>query len=429
MILTFPWLALVASLSAQNTLPTVEQLLQPLPQAKSEPVMESLEGKVMCGYQGWFTTAGDGSALPWTHWTTNRSMPNEKNIRVEMWPDLSEYGREERYATELFHTDGRKAELFSSVHPQTVRRHFSWMMQYGIDGVFVQRFATALGDPRVMQIRTHVLAQCRLAANQEGRAYAVMYDLSGLKQGETKTVIEDWKRLSEQMKITSDGSYVRHRGKPLVAIWGLGFSDNRKYTLQECEALIDFFREQGCSLMIGVPTWWRQLKGDAVADPELHRILKKVDVISPWTVGRYRDQAGIERHQKEHVIGDMAWCDQEKIDYLPVVFPGFSWRNMNRDQAFDAIPRQGGQFLWSQCVAAKQQKAKMLYVAMFDEVDEGTAIFKCTSDTPDTGDVKFLREPSLPSDHYLKVTGAAGKMLRGEMPVVEKVQEAVKSTR
>jgi hypothetical protein len=57
----------------------------------------------------------------------------------------------------------------------------------------------------------------------------------------------------------------------------------------------------------------------------------------------------------------------------------------------------------------------MLYVAMFDEVDEGTAIFKCTSDTPDTGDLKFLREPALPSDHYLKVTGAAGKLLRGEI--------------
>jgi hypothetical protein len=88
---------------------------------------------------------------------------------------------------------------------------------------------------------------------------------------------------------------------------------------------------------------------------------------------------------------------------------------MNRDAPFNAIPRRGGAFLWEQCVAAKKQGASMLYFAMFDEVDEGTAIFKCTSDTPDTGELKFLREPSLPSDHYLKVTAAAGKLLRGEI--------------
>ena len=57
----------------------------------------------------------------------------------------------------------------------------------------------------------------------------------------------------------------------------------------------------------------------------------------------------------------------------------------------------------------------MLYVAMFDELDEGTAIFK-TTNTPPVGESPFLKEPELQSDHYLWLTGQVGKMLRGQLP-------------
>ncbi len=106
-------------------------------------------------------------------------------------------------------------------------------------------------------------------------------------------------------------------------------------------------------------------------------------------------------------------------DYLPVIFPGFSWTNLSKSRGeeavFDAIPRRGGGFLWSQAVAAKQAGAEMLYLAMFDELDEGTAIFKTRSDPP-VGESRFLAEPGLAPDHYLRLSGAIGKMLRGEIP-------------
>jgi hypothetical protein len=63
----------------------------------------------------------------------------------------------------------------------------------------------------------------------------------------------------------------------------------------------------------------------------------------------------------------------------------------------------------------------MLYVAMFDEVDEGTAIFKVTNHPPTgPGDgVQFATYEGLPSDHYLRLTGLAGPVLRGELAAAD----------
>ena len=61
----------------------------------------------------------------------------------------------------------------------------------------------------------------------------------------------------------------------------------------------------------------------------------------------------------------------------------------------------------------------MLYIAMFDEVDEGTAIFKCTNNPPTDGGSKFVTFNGLPSDFYLRLAGQAGKLLRDEIPLTE----------
>ncbi len=386
----------------------------------------TLSNKVMCGYQGWFNAEGDGAERGWVHWTKRRGPLAPGSAKIDLWPDVSELGAEERFATGFKHSDGRTAEVFSAFKQPTVLRHFQWMRDYGIDGAFVQRFITDLRDPRALRHNNTVLANCREGANRFGRAYAVMYDLSGLGTNRIQEVMDDWSALRTRMRVTDDPAYLRHRGHPLVVVWGIGFNDGRRYTLEECKRLVEFLKKDGCSVMLGVPSYWREMTRDSVKDPALHEVIKLADVISPWAVGRYRGTNEAARHAEKTLKPDIAWCAQQKLDFLPVVFPGFSWFNMTGKQ-FDGMPREKGNFLWSQFVGAKRAGANMIYVAMFDEVDEGTAIFKCVNDVPVAEGTKFVTYEGLPSDFYLRLTGAGAKMLRGELPVTDAIPASVLS--
>ena len=54
---------------------------------------------------------------------------------------------------------------------------------------------------------------------------------------------------------------------------------------------------------------------------------------------------------------------------------------------------------------------------MFDEIDEGTAIFKCAQKVP-VGKSTFVPiEEGVESDHYLKLVGEAAKILRKEKAI------------
>ena len=67
-----------------------------------------------------------------------------------------------------------------------------------------------------------------------------------------------------------------------------------------------------------------------MADKKLHDIIRAADIISPWTVGRYVSPISVVRHAEQRWKPDIEWCAQHGKEYLPVVFPGFSWHNMKR---------------------------------------------------------------------------------------------------
>lgn len=318
--------------------------------------------------------------------------------------------------------------------------HFKWMKEYGIDGVFMQRFFNSTRSGNERNASNTVLKYALEAASKYDRAIAVMYDLSGLRASgeDCSSVIEDWKFLVDSLKATNqtgNKTYLHHRGKPLVTIWGLGFPD-RPYDIRNIgiQRLIDFLKNDpvygGCSIMLGVPTYWRELDADCSHDPYLHEIIKQSDIVMPWMVQRFSPllHNDMDRY-RDVILSDIRWCNENNIEYAPCVCPGFSWHNLSTHAFPDdvkpvgSIPRQGGRFYWQQISTALLAGADRLYVAMFDEVNEGTAIFKCTNNPPVSKTAQFIDMDGKPSDQYLWLTGEAAKMLRKEKPLSMKLPE------
>lgn len=382
----------------------------------------TLNRKLLMGYQGWFSAPGDGSAQnSWVHWFRNNT-PTAANANFDLWPDTSELDADELFSTSMTYSDGSPAKLYSAYKQKTVVRHFQWMRENNLDGVFFQRFLSDLNGANISALRNQVAVNVRVGAETHGRVFAIMYDISGYA---TNTLVSkltnDWLYLVNTQKVTNSPAYLHHQGKPVVAIWGFGFS-GRSDTPQQAQQAIAWFKAAGCTVMGGLPTNWRTLTGDAQTDPAWSAVFRSFDVISPWSVGRYSNNSGADNFRVNQIVPDLADCTSHGIDYLPVIFPGFSWANLKQNGLYNQIPRNGGNFYWRQAYNAVRSGCTMVYGAMFDEVDEGTAMYKCVptaAQLPVQGTFVPLDIDgyNLGSDWYLRLADQAGKMLRGEIPV------------
>jgi len=376
-----------------------------VPARSAEVDASTLRGKVICGYQGWFRCPGDESKRGWFHWSRDRSRIAPETLTFEMWPDLTEYTEAEKFPALGFrYPDGSPAYLFSSAHPRTVERHFEWMRDYGIDGVFVQRFANGLRDRAEA---SRVLGYARTAANHTGRVFAVEYDLSGAPtNGLPERLAADWKWLVDEMKITSDPRYLHQDGKPVLVIFGF-YSD--RFAATVAHRIMDFFKDDPkyrVFLVGGVPWPWRSEK-----DPEWARAYRRLDGIKPWNVGNASKRDGVMHAATRTWADDLAEARRAGMLWMPVLYPGFSWDNLqHKPPGSTNIPRRGGAFFREQFEAAARLGAETAFVAMFDEVDEGTAVFKVTNTPPQPG--HFVTLEGLPTDTYLRLTGEGTKMLR-----------------
>lgn len=393
----------------------------------------TIRKKVLCGYQGWFRAPGDGTHSGWAHWSHGPKLA-PATISVEMWPDMSEFSKEEKFPAPGFtYPDGSQAYLFSSAQPKTVQRHFEWMAKYGIDGVLVQRFVSGLPDggpasehvalargeaERLLSARrrasTIVLRAARAAAQRTGRVFAVEYDMTGMPTDRLyERLIGDWKWLVDDTKLTADPRYLHQDGKPVLAIFG--FYDDR-FDGRLANRIIDFFKNDPkyhACLIGGCPWWWRREK-----DPEWARAFHRFDVISPWNVGNHTTEGGRVYAATVTWAADLQEARKVGMLYMPVFYPGFRWDNLQRKRDL-SIPRLGGEFFWRQFTTAAALGIDVAKVAMFDEVDEGTAIFKVTNTPPVEG--RFLTFENKPPDWYLRLTGEGTMLLRKERPASETI--------
>jgi hypothetical protein len=299
----------------------------------------TLHHKVLCGYQGWFRCPGDPANEGWVHWSRRGDRIAPDTLTFEMWPDMREYGWDERYAASGFtHPDGTQASLFSSANPNTVERHFKWMRQYGLEGVFLQRFLVNIGNPSL----DRVLDNVRASAKSTGRTYAIFYDMTAYPPDKTyETLVADWKRLVDEKRITKDDRYLHDNGKPVLVVWGF-FED--RFGPELANRIIDFFKNDpkyGVTLIGGVQWNWRT----AAKDPEWAKVFRRFDIISPWNVGNVMRENGKRYASTAYWKADIAEAAKHGERWMPVIYPGFGWTNLKGKGApGPTIPRLGGEF-------------------------------------------------------------------------------------
>jgi len=284
----------------------------------------------------------------------------------------------------------------------------------------MQRFVGVIGSLR--QEHDAVLRHAAASAEENGRVIAVEYDISGGKEDTAFEILKsDWLYLTSDLQITKSPAYLHEKGKPVVSIWGLGVKGRIADPIL-AKQIVQWFKTEGSATVIGgVPAGWATLSGDSQTDPGWAEVYKELDIVQPWTVGRYKDDRSAAAWEASHLIPDIAMTRRNHQEYMPVIFPGFSWHNLKPNDPSNQIPREGGRFLWEEAMEAKAAGANMVKIAMFDEVNEGTAILKAAptrNAAPAEAPFVTLDADSvpLPNDWYLRVAGAIARVYHGEAP-------------
>lgn len=405
---------------------------------------QSLNHKLIVGYQGWFGCPGDfENNTRWQHWFLNTD--RAEDLVVDQLPSVNEIAQADLCPTSMKRSDGSTVFLFSSQNPRVVKTHFQWMKKRGVDGVAAQRFISELSDPVAKRRMDNVLHNIRSAAEATGRFFYVTYDVSGANPA---TVIDavraDWRHLNDTQKITASSNYLHDNAKPVLQLWGFGFEGRPGDAAQVLSLINDLKAGQNslraATMIGGVPTNWRTLDGDAKRGAAWREVYAAYDVLSPWTVGRYGDDNGVDRFVRDRVTPDLAMLQNSRQRYMPVIFPGFSWANLMKQRAkmsgeknaakLNQISRRCGNFLWKQASSMMDAGATTLYAAMFDEVDEATALFptepKSTALPRDTAMIYLNNDGcALPDDWYLNIAGKVGAHLKERRQLPRSLQSVI----
>ena len=209
-------------------------------------------------------------------------------------------------------------------------------------------------------------------------------------------------------------------------------------------------------LIGGVPSRWRDLSGDSRSDSIWQTVYESLDGIHPWHAGRWSTIDYFIWWYENRITKDAELCSQLGKLYMPTMCKsradgtgtiltssqysklflfnliisgaGFSWHNLkNGQQEMNAIPRLGGRLMWAQAYNyVKDDNIRSIWMAQFDEVDEGTAIYKVAAtqqEVPAQGKWLTLDADGieLPNDWYLRLCGEAQKMMRGEIDLTDAI--------
>lgn len=378
----------------------------------------TLDGKVITGYQGWFGTERD--ACPergWLHWSsvTPPSLYGSRknslyNVTFNLYPSVDEYST--LYETALPDLGGGgTARLFSSYDYDTIDLHFKWMQEYGIETVALQRFFVSINNP-VIQHFNAVLDHVIAAAEKYGRSFYISYDPAGFTyDGFIDLLKRDFNNIKE--KLTASPAYQYHDGKPVVQVVEVGnITAFYSRTIDEALEMIDFLKEQGFYVILGTPSYWRADINDAIPGYHDAGVYMAANMISPWMVGRFGRVTEVPHFYENICRPDFLYCAGRGVRYTPSMFAGFDFSMWVNDESkkFNEIPRLAGEFFTVQAKNILELGAQTVYLGMFDEYDESTAIAKAASDSFEVPRAaRFVTYSSdgvfVGGDYYLRLAG------------------------
>jgi hypothetical protein len=388
-------------------------------QAQADVVVDKgVVGKVITGYQGWFNFSGDGTPLSWRHWFG--TSPNPHGITFEVYPDIREYNDRDMAVIPASRGlgklgDGRDAKLFSSFKEDVIDTHVKWMQEYEIDGTALQRFMSYTTDNRKAPSDSIAVRLARATVKYD-RLFYIMWDM-GASDTDVARLKTDWAHLRDNLKLTDYSSYAHQDGKPVVCIWGVGQSGRTDSPANWLE-MITWLQSEGCYVIGGVARGWRTLNTGAHSDPAYVEVYKALDMVSPWWVGAIRMNS-IAAHETNWLKPDLAYCQANGMEFQPVIFPGFAWSQWRTGNTVNDFPRHEGRFAWEQFKLVQNNGIKNLYLAMFDEYDEGTNWMKMATDFTEIPVNQYFKTTStdgywLSSDFQLRVAQQMSRVMKGE---------------
>src|SRR5262249_49123635 len=156
--------------------------------------------------------------------------------------------------------------------------------------------------------------------------------------------------LVDEMKLTEHPRYQHHNGRPVVSVWGIGLNESNHppEDPRVAREFIDWFQSGAeeryrATYMGGTPSRWRTLNGDSRSDAAWSDVYTAMDVVQPWNVGRYASIAGADNWKNTVLAPDLVKTAERKQVYMPVIFPGFSWHNLQQQKSpQNQIPRLRG---------------------------------------------------------------------------------------
>lgn len=388
--------------------------------------INNFKDRTVVGYQAWFEASDDLNS-GWNHWNSG-SAPAGGKQTFDIYPDINGYPEEVLFQTGYADfLNGQQALLYDGTSEEAIDTQVKWMQEYGIDGFAVSRFYS--GTSQVQIPGRTKLDYMVEAAEKYDRLFYMGYDISGIGGNGLAGIrrLQFDFVLNVEEKFVPSPNYAQIDGKPVVSLWGFQGSEFNRYpNAENALILINWFKERGYYVIGGVPdNNWANDTSDYKA------VYEALDMITPWTVGRF-NHTNAQSYLEGKYEQDRAWLDNfnaknpgNEKEYMPTLFPGFSWANWASGPP-NSTARLAGEFMWDQATLAKKYGFTSSFIAMFDEYDEGTSILKMAEDSMSIpSDQYFVTAAAdgkfLSSDFYMRATGAITKMLRGELPVTDDI--------